>query len=124
MNSLNFLMSSHVKSVISLLILAALISGSTSLFLGCGSDQSAPAKSEQLYTGGMLPTFIVTKPALCPICNMKLTPIRKQPSTNSNSTNGTAAAGATPRKIKYYKSTMHADEVSPTPAKDSMGMDM
>src|SRR6185369_14511961 len=58
----------------------------------------------------------------CPICNMKLTPIRKQPGTNSNSTNAAATAGS--RKIKFYKSTMHPGEISQTPAKDSMGMDM
>ena len=46
---------------------------------------------------------------------MKLTPVRKQ-----------AAAKAPPaeRKVKHYKSTMNPGEVSPGPAKDSMGMDM
>ena len=35
-----------------------------------------------------------------------------------------AAAPAATHKAKYYKSTMMPGEVSPTPAKDSMGMDM
>jgi multidrug efflux pump subunit AcrA (membrane-fusion protein) len=75
------------------------------------------ARSENartLYTCGMHPQVIQDHPGNCPICGMKLTPIRKQ-------------AGDTPaggRKIKFYKSTMTPGETSPTPAKDSMGMDM
>jgi len=115
-------MNSKTKTIINLLLFIALLAGGVCLFLGCGADQSPPAKSEQLYTCGMHPTVIVNKPGLCPICNMKLTPIRKQPGTNSNSTNAAATAGS--RKIKFYKSTMHPGEISQTPAKDSMGMDM
>ena len=75
------------------------------------------ARSENartLYTCGMHPQVIQDHPGNCPICGMKLTPIRKQ-------------AGDTPaggRKIKFYKSTMTPGETSPTAAKDSMGMDM
>jgi RND family efflux transporter MFP subunit len=66
----------------------------------------------------MHPQVIRNKPGDCPICGMKLTPIRKQP-----------AAGSTPvdsgsRKAKYYKSTMMPGEIRQTPGKDSMGMDM
>lgn len=73
---------------------------------------SEPAK--QLYTCGMHPSVIQDHPGNCPICGMKLTPIRKQ--------TGDAPAGA--RKVEFYKSTMNPGETSPTPAKDSMGMDM
>ncbi|MDI1337444.1 MAG: efflux RND transporter periplasmic adaptor subunit [Lacunisphaera sp.] len=71
--------------------------------------------AEQLYTCGMHPQIIKKEPGNCPICGMKLTPIR----ANSN---GRAAAGE--RKLKYYKSTMNPGEVSPKPGKDSMGMDL
>jgi Cu(I)/Ag(I) efflux system membrane fusion protein len=74
----------------------------------------ATAAEQQLYTCGMHPQIIRDKPGDCPICGMKLTPIR------SNS----AAPATGTRKLKYYKSTMIPGEVSPKPGKDSMGMDM
>src|ERR1035437_1112977 len=70
--------------------------------------------AKTLYTCGMHPQVIQDHPGNCPICGMKLTPIRKQA--------GDSPAGE--RKIKFYKSTMTPGETSPTPAKDSMGMDM
>lgn len=69
--------------------------------------------AEQLYTCGMHPQIIKKEPGNCPICGMKLTPIRA---------NTAGAAGE--RKVKFYKSTMMPGEVSPKPGKDSMGMDM
>ena len=80
----------------------------------------AAAKPKTLYTCGMHPRVIQNKPGNCPICGMKLTPMRKQAGAK------TASAGVTPgeRKIKFYKSTMIPGEVSPTARKDSMGMDM
>jgi multidrug efflux pump subunit AcrA (membrane-fusion protein) len=39
---------------------------------------SAPAAAAQLYTCGMHPQVISTTPGNCPICGMKLTPIRNQ----------------------------------------------
>ncbi len=71
-------------------------------------------EAKKLYTCGMHPQVIQDHPGNCPICGMKLTLIRKQV--------GDVPAGE--RKIKFYKSTMNAGETSPTPAKDSMGMDM
>lgn len=71
--------------------------------------------AEQLYTCGMHPQVIKKEPGNCPICGMKLTPIRAntaQPSSGAE------------RKVKYYKSTMMPGEVKPGPGKDSMGMDM
>jgi RND family efflux transporter MFP subunit len=94
------------------------LAGGAALFLtSCSRDNAsaAGAKEEQLYTCGMHPQVIEHKPGNCPICGMKLTPVRKQAATK---------APAAQRKIKYYKSTMNPGEVSPTPRKDSMGMDM
>ena len=71
-------------------------------------------EAKKLYTCGMHPQVIQDHPGNCPICGMKLTLIRKQV--------GDVPAGE--RKIKFYKSTMTPGETSPTPAKDSMGMDM
>jgi Cu(I)/Ag(I) efflux system membrane fusion protein len=75
--------------------------------------------AEKLYTCGMHPQIIKNAPGDCPICGMKLTPIRAN-------TSGKASSGATSgeRKVKFYKSTMIPGEVKPAPGKDSMGMDM
>ncbi len=67
-----------------------------------------------LYTCGMHPQIIQDHPGNCPICGMKLTPIRRQ-------------AGDVPtgeHKIKFFQSTLKPGETNPTPAKDSLGMDM
>jgi len=76
---------------------------------------SAAFAAEQLYTCGMHPQIIKREPGNCPICGMKLTPIRA---------NATASVPAGERKIKFYQSSMTPGEVSPKPGKDSMGMDM
>lgn len=72
--------------------------------------------SKQLYTCGMHPQIIRDEPGDCPICGMKLEPVRTNAAVGQS-----APAGE--RKIKYYKSTMIAGEVSDSPGKDSMGMD-
>jgi hypothetical protein len=84
------------------------------------ASSTTAAAAEQLYTCGMHPQIIKKEPGDCPICGMKLTPIRAN-------TNGHAAAVKTSSgepKIKYYKSSMNPGEVSPNPGKDSMGMDL
>ncbi len=82
------------------------------------SKRANPA-DKTLYTCGMHPQVVQDHPGNCPICGMKLVPMRKQPSP-------VAAKGQSggERKIKYYKSTMMLGEISQTPRKDSMGMDM
>ncbi len=106
--------------VAAFLLALLLVSGGASVLLtGCGHEhtQGAQATEEQLYTCGMHPQVIQNKPGNCPICGMKLTPVRKQ-----GGASGAAASGE--RKVKFYKSTMNPGETSPVPAKDSMGMDM
>src|SRR5512138_304468 len=93
--------------------------GAGVLLTGCGGDHgtAGQAKEEQLYTCGMHPQVIQNKPGNCPICGMKLTPVRKQ-----GGASGATASGE--RKVKFYKSTMNPGETSPGPANDSMGMTM
>lgn len=81
----------------------------------------AKAGAKQLYTCGMHPQVVQDKPGDCPICGMKLQPMRKD-TTKAQSGAEPATAGV--RKVKYYKSTMLLGEISQTPRKDSMGMDM
>ena len=104
-------------------LIALLLLGGTSLLLtGCdhGHETVGQAGQEQLYTCGMHPQVVQNKPGNCPICGMKLTPIRKQGGAASSAS--TSASGE--RKVKYYKSTMAPGEIRQTPGKDSMGMEM
>lgn len=71
---------------------------------------TAPADA-QLYTCSMHPQILLDHPGDCPICGMKLVPVRANPTTGQ------------PR-IKYYRSTMNPGEISRQPGKDSMGMDL
>ena len=84
------------------------------LTLAAGLFALIAESAEQLYTCGMHPQIIKKEPGNCPICGMKLTPIR------ANSSGATSGE----RKIKYYKSSMNPGEVSDKPGKDSMGMDL
>jgi Cu(I)/Ag(I) efflux system membrane fusion protein len=77
----------------------------------------AAGAGRQLYTCGMHPQIIRDAPGNCPICGMKLQPVRA-----NTAKAGAATAGE--RKIKYYKSTMIPGQVSEKPGKDTMGMDM
>jgi len=108
----------------SLFVLTLLALGAAVFFGSCSKhDQKTGAVLEEtLYTCGMHPQVIQNKPGNCPICGMKLTPIRKQAPPQPAGSNTSSTGGAA--KIKYYKSTMNPGEVSPTPRKDSMGMDM
>jgi RND family efflux transporter MFP subunit len=114
-------MTSKTK-IIPVLLLVAVTSAGV-FFAGCSKDgdvntaASAPG-AKTLYTCGMHPQIIQDHPGNCPICGMKLTPIRKQTATDQ------ASAPAGGRKIKSYKSTMNPGETSQQPGKDSMGMDM
>jgi membrane fusion protein, copper/silver efflux system len=83
------------------------------------SKPTNPAETT-LYTCGMHPQVVQDHPGDCPICGLKLEPVRKQPSPKSK----VSAKDAGSRKIEYYRSTMLLSEISKSPRKDSMGMDM
>lgn len=78
---------------------------------------SESASSKQLYSCGMHPQIIQEGPGNCPICGMKLTPVR-----SSGAVAETKPTGE--RKIKYWKSSMDPTYVSDKPGKDQMGMDL
>ncbi|HTL69570.1 MAG TPA: efflux RND transporter periplasmic adaptor subunit [Lacunisphaera sp.] len=85
------------------------------VFLTAFAGAAFSVAAEQLYTCGMHPQIIKKEPGNCPICGMKLVPIRA---------NGGGPAAPGEHKIKYWKSSMNPGEVSPQPGKDSMGMDL
>ena len=61
-------------------LLLAVFGSATLLLTSCSPDHAsaAAAPEEQLYTCGMHPQVIQNHPGNCPICGMKLTPVRKQ----------------------------------------------
>jgi membrane fusion protein, copper/silver efflux system len=102
-----------VKSLIVHLICASLFIG---VFGSCSKSTSPTEKT--LYTCSMHPQLIQDHSGDCPICGMKLVPVRKE---TASARKDRQESG---RKVKYYKSTMLLGEISQTPRKDSMGMDM
>lgn len=74
-------------------------------------------QGKQLWTCGMHPQVIQDHPGNCPICGMKLVPL-KDP----------AAPGGPPekkeRKIKYWRAPMDPNYISDKPGKSPMGMDL
>jgi len=71
---------------------------------------------KQLYSCGMHPDIISEEPGNCPICGMKLTPIKTA-----------SAATTTPkgeRKIKYWRAPMDPTYISDKPGKSPMGVDL
>jgi RND family efflux transporter MFP subunit len=100
-------------------VLAMLLGGAGVLLTGCGQgdDTETQAAADQLYTCGMHPQVIQKRPGNCPICGMKLTPVRKQGEAPRAGASGEG-------KARFCASTMNPGETGPVPAKDSMGMDM
>ena len=77
---------------------------------------SGEASAKQLYSCGMHPDIIQEGPGNCPICGMKLTPIK-----------GASAGPSKPegeRKIKYWRASMDPTFISDKPGKSPMGMDL
>jgi Cu(I)/Ag(I) efflux system membrane fusion protein len=108
------------KNIVILVLLALVALAGAGIHFA--SKRPSVIDSQQtLYTCGMHTQIIKDKPGLCPICGMKLMPIRKQPSPPRSVVSG---KNGVDRKVKYYKSTMMLGEISQAPRKDSMGMDM
>ena len=100
---------------LALVVVAALAVIAMQLFSGSTTgDATNASNGGGLWTCSMHPQVRLPKPGKCPICSMPLVPVA-----------GSAKKSAdVPAKIKSYRSTMMPGEVSPTPRKDSMGMDM
>ena len=90
----------------------------TTLAASCSKHEPSKPAEKTLYTCSMHPQVVQDHPGDCPICGMKLVPVRKQSSSTGEDRKKTGG------KVKYYKSTMLLGEISQTPRKDSMGMDM
>jgi RND family efflux transporter MFP subunit len=125
---------------VGLVVLLLLAGGGAAWYGGLfhGNHAGEEAAGEK-YTCGMHPWIITDKPGDCPICAMKLTKIDKQPGANTTQPGAASPKreaddffadldpkGARPageRKILFYRNPMNAMVISPTPAKDEIGMD-
>ncbi len=81
---------------------------------GGGTEASTPESSGQLYVCPMHPQVTDDHASDCPICGMKLVPVK-------HGDERTASPAA--HKIAFYRSPMDPNVTSPTPRKDEMGMD-
>ncbi len=69
----------NVKKIVVIigLIIAVAVTGYIIFFNSSGSKDLSSVDDKQLYTCGMHPEIISDEPGLCPICEMNLTPIKK-----------------------------------------------
>ncbi len=102
-------------------IIIAVVSLGVGIILGqtffcSGQTQTADisAEAKQQYTCGMHPQIISDEPGYCPICEMKLTPIRR--------TSFAPISGE--RKIAYWAAPMDPAYTRNEPGKSPMGMDL
>lgn len=72
---------------------------------------------KQLYSCGMHPEVISEEPGNCPICGMKLTPIKGSQGEQSE-------AAKKDRSILYWQAPMDPTEIYDNPGKSKMGMDL
>ena len=102
------------------------------LMAGCGSGESQEetAEAKQLYTCSMHPQVIQDKPGNCPICGMKLVPVKQQTSgsattaANGPQTGKAATGDKKGRKILYWRAPMDPTYIRSGPGKSPMGMDL
>ena len=117
-----------VKGLLLIIALGVALGGGYLLGSGRhGEDHSAvtgetgggtEAQAQQ-YTCGMHPFIITDAPGSCPICSMKLTPLKA--GTGGGAT-PTAATGE--RKVKYWQAPMDPTYIRNEPGKSPMGMDL
>jgi Cu(I)/Ag(I) efflux system membrane fusion protein/cobalt-zinc-cadmium efflux system membrane fusion protein len=76
-------------------------------------------ETKQLWTCGMHTQVIQDEPGNCPICGMKLVPLK-----NTSAPGAEAKAERTERKVKYWRAPMDPNYISDKPGKSPMGMDL
>ncbi len=107
------------------ILVAGILIGASSVYFLMPKPQAGDAGSadqaKQLYSCGMHPEVISDKPGNCPICGMKLTPIK---GTGPDRSATTAAAPKGERKVLYWRAPMDPTEIYDQPGKSKMGMDL
>ena len=80
---------------------------------------STTSTAKQLYTCGMHPQVIQDHPGNCPICHMKLTPLKSDAGDAANS-----EAGGAKRVLYWWDPMLGPSSISQKPGKSAMGMEM
>ena len=117
-----------VLLAIGLLAIGVLALGFVSAGCGKTAGSGKAGSHQQQYHCPMHPTYIADRPGDCPICGMKLVPIKPDSTGGGTSTalpgpTGAPTRAAGPRRILYYRNPMDPSVKSPVPMKDPMGMD-
>lgn len=113
---------------ISALLMVVVPTGITAFGVGCTQEE----KTAEQFHCPMHPTYVSDVPGDCPICGMRLVPIKtetvdamsEQPAGQAGDSGG--APGEIPsreRQVLFYRSPMDPSITSHVPAKDEMGMD-
>jgi Cu(I)/Ag(I) efflux system membrane fusion protein/cobalt-zinc-cadmium efflux system membrane fusion protein len=126
---------SYIPTILVTMVLTLVVAGGLAYFLGYlspsdraidnplggGEVGGAPTVEGQaesiLYSCGMHPWVISEEPGNCPICAMKLTPMRDQDAAAQADTKKE-------RKILYWRAPMDPMEIYDKPGKSKMGMDL
>lgn len=113
----------RVKVFLILLLGILIGGGATYVFMPRAQKTQGPAHGEekQLYSCGMHPEVISDKPGNCPICGMKLTPIRD---TSGEKGQLATEGEKKERKVLYWRAPMDPTEIYDRPGKSKMGMDL
>ena len=101
--------------VIGIITILLLTTAGYFIFFNSSSGNSSETvnQEKQLYTCGMHPDIISEEPGDCPICGMKLVPMKN----HSTKTYGE-------RKILFWRAPMDPNEIYDKPGKSKMGMDL
>lgn len=112
-----------IRTIVILIVGILLGAGGTYVLLPRAASGGAPVQEEtkQLYSCGMHPEVISDEPGNCPICGMKLTPIR---GTGQAPGVAPTALSEKDRKILYWRAPMDPTEIYDRPGKSKMGMDL
>jgi len=109
-------MKTKIITYLLLLFIGVIIGvGGYYIFNNSNINNSNHSTDETLYTCGMHPNIIENKPGNCPICGMKLTPIKNSNNKKTDYKN---------RKVIYWRAPMNPNEIYDAPGKSQMGMDL
>ncbi|NIR48233.1 efflux RND transporter periplasmic adaptor subunit [candidate division KSB1 bacterium] len=107
------------------------------LFTACGNNEAEQTVSgdKQLWTCGMHPQVVVDEPGNCPICGMKLTPLKSEATARADTPSDRTeeehdemmeelGVAKEDKKILYWRAPMDPTYISDKPGKSPMGMDL
>ncbi|MFQ5630767.1 MAG: efflux RND transporter periplasmic adaptor subunit, partial [bacterium] len=128
------------------LTISLILFSAAMIVIGCGNKNAGEEHEHtgQLWTCGMHPEVILEEPGNCPICGMKLTPLKagveattelhehdehEQAGTETQKSMADMGkdkqkAGKNGKKILYWRAPMDPTYISDKPGKSPMGMDL